>query len=114
MILESLAVALGGAAGALGRFIVSQRLNGKFPAGTFFVNVAGSFLLGWFISGENGQVFHSFYASGFLGAFTTFSTLQFEAFCILKRDRIKGLLYIVLSYTTGILAAFAGYFIGKI
>lgn len=112
--LESIVVAIGGGAGALGRFFISRRLNGHFPAGTFFVNITGTFLLGWFVAGFHGQVLHSLYATGFLGAFTTFSTMQFEALSLLKKDRAKGILYLFLSYTIGLIAAFAGYSIGKI
>ncbi len=80
-------IGVGGAVGTVARYLVSgliQRLNGSdFPWGTVGVNVIGCFLFGiiWtlaearlVISGETRLVV----LTGFIGAFTTFSTLVFE------------------------------------
>lgn len=109
MILSSIAAAAGGAAGALARYFVSQRLNGEFPWGTICVNIFGSYLLGWYVVNEGQGIFHSLYASGFLGALTTFSTLQFEIVTLYKKNKGKVLLYLVLTYTLGLIAAWTGY-----
>ncbi|MQR96880.1 fluoride efflux transporter FluC [Fictibacillus phosphorivorans] len=112
MIGQTIAVAAGGALGAVVRFVVSQRMNRNFPWGTFAVNMAGSFLLGWYVAVEGDKLLSSLYATGFLGALTTFSTLQFEAVTLLKNQAKKGLTYLLLTYILGLLAAWTGFIIG--
>lgn len=85
-------VALGGAAGAVGRFLVSyavaQRLAVVFPWGTLVVNVAGSYLLGALY--EVSAVvtldtnLRAMVTIGFVGAFTTFSTFALETVTLLR------------------------------
>ncbi|MCM3718592.1 fluoride efflux transporter FluC [Fictibacillus phosphorivorans] len=111
MIITTIAVAAGGAFGALVRYMVSERLNSDFPWGTFFVNMIGSFLLGLYITIGGPDVLNSMYAAGFLGALTTFSTLQFELVTLYKKDKRKVLYYLVLTYTLGLTAAWTGYLI---
>ncbi len=84
-----LAVALGGAFGAMSRYLVSgwvARLTHEsaFPYGTLVVNVTGSFLLGLMMGlGGEGRLLlppavRVVVGIGFLGAFTTFSTFSYE------------------------------------
>ncbi len=84
-----LAVALGGAFGAVSRYLVSgwvARLTHEsaFPYGTLAVNVTGSFLLGLMMGlGGEGRLLlppavRVVVGIGFLGAFTTFSTFSYE------------------------------------
>ncbi len=84
-----LAVALGGAFGAVARYQISgwvTRLTHEspFPWGTLAVNVAGSFLLGLMMGlGGEGRLLlppavRVVLGIGFLGAFTTFSTFSYE------------------------------------
>ncbi|HEY3922698.1 MAG TPA: fluoride efflux transporter CrcB [Gaiellaceae bacterium] len=93
------AVAVAGALGALARYglegFVSRRANSSFPWGTFVVNITGAFTLGlvftlaterWGISAW----LRSAITIGFLGAYTTFSTLSFETYK-LAADRALGL-----------------------
>lgn len=88
-----LAVALGGAMGALARFWVYNALlawNHRFPLATFSVNVAGSFLIGIaFVllteRGEFSPALRGLLTVGFLGAFTTFSTFSLEALSLLEQ-----------------------------
>jgi fluoride exporter len=87
-----LVVGLGGAAGALSRYLASgwvQGLTGGFfPWGTFAVNVAGSFALGfslaWLQATVTSPVARELIAIGFLGSFTTFSTFSYEALAMLR------------------------------
>ncbi|MBH0164696.1 CrcB family protein [Fictibacillus sp. 7GRE50] len=109
---QTIAVAAGGAVGAVVRFLISQRINRGFPWGTLAVNVAGSLLLGWYVADEVDGLLSSLYATGFLGALTTFSTLQFEAVTILKSNAKRGLTYLFLTYILGLLAAWTGFVIG--
>ena len=86
------AIAVGGAAGALGRFGVSaavQRITDTvFPLGTMAVNITGAFLIG-FLSVLFGRAvvspeMRSGVLVGFLGSFTTFSTYMFESVRLLQ------------------------------
>ena len=80
-----LSVAAGGAVGALCRFyvgkIASALFLGDFPAGTFFVNVMGSFIIG-VVSGSLGlgnlsdKIWNPLVMEGFCGALTTFSSFS--------------------------------------
>ena len=89
-----LAIAFGGALGALGRYFVSTQisswLGSNVPWGTFTVNVVGSFILGalyeagtlvWQPSAE----LKAFLTIGILGAFTTFSTFSMEVVLLMGR-----------------------------
>lgn len=113
-----LAVALGGALGAVLRFGGIQLLRllapGPFPLGTLTVNLLGCFLIGY-LSGIFAHVgslsyqFRAFVFVGCLGSFTTYSTYAFETLELLEQ-RHFGLaaLNIFLSTVIGFLAALAG------
>lgn len=81
-----LAVAAGGALGAVGRYVVIPRIGRwagtGFPCGTLVVNIAGSFLLGTLIALAAGRAtgIHHFVClgTGALGGFTTFSTFALD------------------------------------
>ena len=78
-------IALGGAAGANARFVVSalavRRWGAAFPWGTLIVNATGSFLLGLFLAlpALGGGGARAALATGFCGGYTTFSTFAFES-----------------------------------
>lgn len=108
-------IGAGGFLGAICRYLlarlVGSRWKGDFPLGTFIVNITGSFLLGL-------VVFHPFLAErlgsgagtgvgvGFLGAYTTFSTLEYETLQLLEDKKIFiALFYAVTSLIAGFLAA---------
>ncbi|MBY6036461.1 CrcB family protein [Fictibacillus nanhaiensis] len=114
MILVSFAVAAGGALGAIGRYYVSQHLNGSFPFGTLSVNIVGSFLLGWYVAMEGLQILDSFYAIGLLGALTTFSTIQFEAISMYSKNKRNAVVYLMVTYIIGLIASWTGFIIEKI
>lgn len=119
--MEFLFVGIGGAFGALTRYAACKWVGGwwkkSFPAATFFVNLTGSFLLG-FLTGfinETGlelNHFKSMVTVGFLGAYTTYSTFAFEI-VNLTRDSKAGTAigYLLGSLIFGILMAFAGFWL---
>lgn len=83
-----LILALGGAAGTIARYglsgLASRWLGAQFPWGTFAVNAAGCLLFGIIAAMAQGRLALSTEAkllllTGFLGAFTTFSTFAFES-----------------------------------
>jgi CrcB protein len=105
-----LAIAVAGALGALTRYwldgVVSRRAGGGFPWGTLTINVTGSFLLGLLFTllTERYRVdpwLRSALTIGFLGAYTTFSTLSLETYRLLE----DGALGLALANALGTLAA---------
>jgi CrcB protein len=103
-----LAVALGGALGAMGRFGLSNYLNRIFDVhhtvyiGTMLVNILGSFLIGIvYIYVLEKEIWHphvkSLLMTGTLGAFTTFSSFSLEAVNFFER----GHPWLSLAYVVG-------------
>ena len=119
-----LIIGIGGFLGAITRYTVSvwigQRWGRTFPMGTFFINVSGSFLIALVMSLSierfmiNPQ-WRLFLAVGFLGAYTTFSTFEFETGNLLRDGEwmIAGL-NVVLSVAAGFIALKIGDVISKI
>lgn len=113
-----IAIAAGGAVGALGRHYVAgqaMRLLGSgFPWGTLAVNVIGSFAMGILVELfarflSPSQELRAFLTVGLLGAFTTFSTFSLDVGLLHGRGEL-GLagLYVVLSVALSIAGLFCG------
>ena len=107
-----LMIALGGSAGALSRFFISAFINnsaaGSFPYGTLFLNVTGSFVIGFLF-----QIYQSvlvademkmFLTVGFLGSYTTFSTYSLETLNLILAHEYKSAVINIL--VSNILAVF--------
>lgn len=112
------AIALGGAVGALSRYGVNigvaKLLGIGFPWGTLIINIAGCFLMGVLIA-RTAQMetvspeLRAFCATGFLGAFTTFSTFSLDFVTMWERgEMMQAALYMIASVILSILALFAG------
>ena len=113
-----LAVALGGAIGAVARYQsvvwISRLIGLGFPWGTLFVNIVGSFVMGLFIefftlrtSGD--QEFRAFFAVGVLGSFTTFSSFSLDVAMLYERGHLMAAGgYILASVALSILGLFSG------
>ncbi len=112
-----LAIALGGALGALGRYVISQALvsDRPFPWPTLLINLAGCLGIGlawgswshlhWFQ--EWGRLF---LVVGLLGGFTTFSTFSIETILLMHSNRLDlALTYVALSLVGCTLAAWLGH-----
>lgn len=120
-----LAVAAGGALGAMSRYLASgwvARLapDSAFPWGTLAVNVLGSFCLGLLMgAGSEGRwllspTLRTFLGIGFLGAFTTFSTFSYETIEALRiGDHRVALGNVALSVASGLLACWLGLEMGS-
>ena len=118
MIVHGMMVAIGGFFGALSRFAVSRLFKkyytSDFPYATLCVNVVGSYFLGYVIGTGINESGILLLGTGFLGAFTTFSTFKLENIQLYAEKKWKPLVaYLFLSYTIGILFAFLGMSVGR-
>ncbi len=117
-LVDAALVAVGGAAGALARWLLSdqvQRALGPFfPWGTLAVNVLGSLLLG-FVATAALQGFFTRWqrlllATGFAGGFTTFSTFSYETYRLLAEYRLlHAAANIAANVALGLLAVYLGH-----
>ena len=110
-------IGIAGALGAILRYLIGLTLftNSIFPFATLSINLIGSFLLAWLTT----NLFKRFSLSpsvktaigtGFVGSFTTFSTLSVETVELFKNGRILiGILYIFASIVGGILMSRLGF-----
>jgi fluoride exporter len=110
-------VAVAAGAGAVARYVVDQavtgRRPGRFPAGTFVVNVSGSFALGL----STGLVLHhglggdigAVVGAGLAGGYTTFSTWAWECLALVETGTPRvAAAYGLGSFAVGLAAAAAG------
>lgn len=109
-------VALGGMAGAISRYLVQRVIKTRvLPISTMTVNLLGSFLLGWIVGiGVHGNLY-LLAATGFIGAFTTFSTLNVDLVKLIStRHHKTAAIYFFSTYIGGLLSAVTGLFVGRI
>lgn len=121
--LALLLVALGGGIGSVARYLVggwfANRFGPAFPYGTFVINVTGSFIIGFFLAFAQERISLSpywrlFFAVGFVGGYTTFSTFEYESVRLLQDgEMLLGALYLLGSVLTGGLAAIGGIVLGS-
>ena len=117
-------VGLGGFFGAVARYSVGlwigQRWGRSFPFGTFFVNVTGSFIIGLLMPLLTERIIANpqwrlFLVVGFLGAYTTFSSFEYETGALLRdSEYLYAALNIVLSVTVGFVALKIGEVLARI
>ncbi|MBD8591680.1 MULTISPECIES: fluoride efflux transporter CrcB [Peribacillus] len=118
MLFHILMVGVGGFFGAIARFSISQILNKssfRIPMGTLTINLLGAFLLGIIIGVKADTVIALLFGTGFMGAFTTFSTLKLEVIQLyLNKYKKEFLFYTVITYGGGLITAYFGYIIGAL
>ncbi len=121
---QIIAVALGGACGAVVRFLVAsgiyQWLGRGFPYGTLVVNVLGSFLIGLLTESLILQRvaltldYRAAILVGFIGAFTTFSTFSLETFYLIEQGNLtRAGMNILVSVSVCLLAVWLGLLCGR-
>jgi CrcB protein len=115
-------IAVGGALGALARYGLDEwigRRTGPFPWGILVVNVTGAFLIGLAVEEleprfEAGWV-RPAVITGFLGAYTTFSTLSLDTYRLLERGELgQALANMLGTVVLGMLAVWAGIAVGRL
>ena len=116
-------IGVAGALGALSRYgvegFVSERFPGSFPAGTFVINVTGSFVLGLLFVLLTERVaasatLRTSLTVGFVGAYTTFSTFSFETLRLIEDGALRtAAVSVVATLILGLLAVWAGMTIGR-
>ncbi len=113
-----LLISIGGILGANARYLVStwaaSRISVSFPYGTLIVNGSGSFLMGLFLTMLADRFRGSpqaslLVATGYLGAYTTFSTFTYETIALARRAAIRAAMINALgSVGAGIVGAMLG------
>ena len=120
---EAALVMLGGAGGALARYalqLIALRLGFSSQIGILAVNVSGSFALGlllsfWLAKTSYPPGLQLLLAVGFLGSFTTFSTLMWESFRLAQNDSVlMALLNLSGSVAAGLAAVALGFLAGRL
>ena len=123
-------VALGSAAGGLARWGVgvgaARWLGTAFPYGTLIINLSGSLFLGWFSTVLTERLLLAdgswvrvadlrlMIAVGFTGAYTTFSTFEYEAHGLLgDGDGLAAMIYVFASVLLGLVAVRCGIVLAK-
>lgn len=120
--IKYLIVGTGGVLGALSRYWLGGLFKipaGGFPIGTFIINLTGSFVLGLFLtliieSFKVRDEWRLFFATGFVGAYTTFSSFTNEVANLLRQgDLAVALLYSVGSLVGGLVCVIAGFALAR-
>lgn len=113
-----LAIAVGGALGSMARYwvgaTISGRMGTRFPYGTLIVNLTACVVLGFVLSflgrrAELNPEWRFLIAVGFVGAYSTFSTYEWETFSTMRSGAILvGALYALGSVVLGLAATWGG------
>ena len=119
-----LLIAIGGALGSLARFwvgsTITNRLGTKFPYGTFVVNITACLVIGFTLAllgrrAELNVAWRFLILIGFIGAYSTFSTFEWETFSNLQTGAFfMAALYVVLSVFLGLVAVWCGVLIARL
>jgi CrcB protein len=117
-------VGLGGALGSIARYLVGlliyERMGTRFPYGTFVINISGCFAVGLVLTVLDERMglspaWREAIAIGFVGAFTTFSTFEYEALRAIQHGQAAtALAYVASSVVLGFTAVWAGATVGRV
>jgi fluoride exporter len=117
-------IAIGGALGSLARYlvgsIVANRMGTRFPYGTFVINLTACLIIGFSLTwmGRRTEVnpaWRFLIPIGFVGAYSTFSTFEWETFITLQTGEfLVAALYVSLSFVLGLLAVWVGVLVARL
>lgn len=117
-------IALGGALGSMARYwvgsMVANRMGTKFPYGTFVINITACVIIGFSLTllarrVDINPVWRFLVPVGFIGAYSTFSTYEWETLSTLRSGAfVLGALYAVSSLILGLAAVWGGSLLAEI
>jgi CrcB protein len=119
--MQTMTVGLAGSLGAVTRYclgrIIAERVRSQIPFGTLLINVTGAFAIGFLLSMASHKllspVLQTILATGFLGGYTTFSTLCWEGTQLMRKGNVAQSFYYFLStFVLGLLAVVLGIGLG--
>jgi CrcB protein len=121
MLMRCLAIGAAGFVGAVSRYLVAilvGRFRFHFPLGTFCINVSGCLILGWFLTycgmRNVSDVTRLAIGTGFVGAYTTFSTFIYETNMLASEGaRIEAVANVVGSLVVGGVACWLGVMLAR-
>ncbi|MFT8322051.1 MAG: fluoride efflux transporter CrcB [Bacillus sp. (in: firmicutes)] len=110
-------VGIAGTLGAILRYVIGVTFftDSAFPFATLCINLIGSFLLSWLTNGlfkrtSFSPEFATAIGTGFIGAFTTFSTLSIETIRLFQNGHLLlGLIYVFVSICGGLFMSKLGF-----
>jgi CrcB protein len=114
-------VGLAGACGAVSRYLlgrfIAERVSSQFPLGTLLINITGAFLIAVIFALVGHKVLstsqQTILATGFLGGYTTFSTMSWEGVQLVRGGRtVSSVLYLGSSVALGLLFTVLGLLVG--
>jgi CrcB protein len=122
-LLKYVMVGIGGFIGAIARFwlgsYIGTKMGTRFPYGTFVINISGSFLIGLILTFLSERThldpsWHYLVPVGFIGAYTTFSTFEYETLRTVQDGQfLIASLNVTLSVLLGFAAVWAGAVAGR-
>ena len=117
-------IAVGGALGSMARYwvgsVVASRMGTKFPYGTFVINITACVIIGFSLTllarrVDINPVWRFLVPVGFIGAYSTFSTYEWETLSTLRSGAFfLASLYAVSSLILGLAAVWAGSMLAEI
>lgn len=119
-----LLIALGGSLGAIARYwvgsAVADRMGTKFPYGTFVINITACLIIGFSLVFLGRRVdlnpaWRFLIPVGFIGAYSTFSTFEWETFATIQSGAFfLAALYVALSFFVGLVAVWCGVLLARV
>ncbi|MGN6730453.1 MAG: fluoride efflux transporter CrcB [Candidatus Binatia bacterium] len=118
-----LVIGIGGVLGANARYLVTgwaaNKFGTVFPYGTFIINMSGAIVLGFLMAFLQDRAFihpnyRLFFATGFCGAYTTFSTFTYESLVLIQNGSfLLAFSNLFGSLVVGMIGIFLGFVLGR-
>lgn len=109
--------------GALARYgvesAIADRMGSKFPYGTFVINITACLTIGFSLAflgrrTDLNSAWTFLFPIGFIGAYSTFSTFEWETFATLQTGAFfEAVVYVILSFLLGLVAVWCGVLLGR-